>query len=187
MKNFLLLFAVGLFLSSCSNNQTTEDTTQAEEPTEVAAPIMITDQISSEGTINMTPTDLWTEVAAFSGAEKLFPDMFASSSIEGTGLGALRTCVLADGTGEILEEITNIDEENMILEYKVVSAPFAVSDITGTMQVIPIEGEENNCILKWSTSYQVDESTAANTKEEWQGFQQMGIANWNKLALASVE
>lgn len=186
MKNFAMLFVASLLLFSCANNQTASETEQPEELTEATAPIMITDQISNEGVVTMAAEDLWTEVAAFSGTEVLFPDVFASSSLEGNGLGALRTSVLADGSGEVVEEITNIDEETMTLEYKVLSAPYETSDFLVTMQVIPSEVDENNCTLKWSSTYQVDENAATATKAYWQSFQQTGIANWNKLALASA-
>jgi len=185
MKKFFLFLFASTLLMACGDQNANQQENQ--ESTDEASTELQQDQVSVKGTIQMSPADLWADISSFSGLEKVFPEVFSSTTVEGEGVGAKRTLVLADGSGETKEELTKLDAENRILEYKIISSPLPISDYVGTMQITQDEENENNATLQWSSSYNVKKESADEMKKQISGFYQTGIANWNKIALASAE
>ena len=133
------------------------------------------------------PADvLWVSLASMSGLENLIPEVISTSSIEGEGLGMKRTCSLADGSGDLQEELTKIDPENMLLEITVHSSPFPVSDYIKTMKIE--EGEdENTCKMVWTTKYKCAKNDATQVRESFTGVINLTYSNMNKMAMAAKE
>ena len=70
--------------------------------------------VSANDTINASADKVWGTVGTISNVEQYIP-MITSSKVEGSGLGAKRTCVVANEKGEemgkIEEEIVDFDND----------------------------------------------------------------------------
>ena len=102
-------------------------------------------------TLNVASKDLWATLSQFSGIHDWHP-MIASSTIEGEGVGATRTCTMPDG-GELIETLLAVDEENMKMTYNITSSPLPVSGYEGTMAVKDLG--DGTSELHWSSVFAV--------------------------------
>ena len=100
---------------------------------------------------------VWALLSDFNGLDKWLGAV-TSSSMEGSGVGALRTLTLADG-GTIVEKLESYDDAARSLSYSIVSGPLPVKDYRSTIQVTPIDGE--HCQVEWGST-----STAVGVPEE---------------------
>ena len=107
--------------------------------------------VSVKDTINSSADKVWNTVGAISNVEQYIP-MITSSKVEGSGLGAKRTCVVANEKGEemgkIEEDIVAFNDEAKMYRYAITSSPFPVENYIGTVKVI--EKNDNECELEWS-------------------------------------
>ena len=107
--------------------------------------------VSVKDTINASADKVWSTVGAISNVEQYIP-MIASSKVEGYGLGAKRTCVVANEKGEemgkIEEDIVSFDNEAKMYSYTITSSPFPVENYVGTVRIT--DGNDNECELEWS-------------------------------------
>lgn len=187
-KTFYLLFTLTFFFT-CSNEQVSdqeETTDQTEEETTDLSDEMIEETIETSETINMSAEALWSNMSTLHGIENLMPEVISSASVEGEGLGMKRTCTLADGSGELEEEVTKLDPENMIVEVTVHSSPFPVSDYVNKMKIEKGEAE-NTCKLVWTTTYKCAKGDAPQMKESFTGVINLAYSNMNKMAMAVKE
>ena len=73
--------------------------------------------------------------------------------MEGSGLGAKRTCVVANEKGEemgkIEEDIVAFDNDAKMYSYTITSSPFPVENYVGTVKVT--DKNDNECELEWSS------------------------------------
>jgi len=187
-KTFYLLFAVTFFFA-CNNEPNAgseENTDQTDETTTDASTEMIEETIETSETINMSAEALWSNMSTLQGIENLIPEVISSSSVEGEGLGMKRTCTLADGSGDLQEEVTKLDPENMVVEVTVNSSPFPVSDYVNTMQIVKGE-DENTCKMVWTSKYKCSKDVAPEVKESFTGVINLAYTNMNKMAMAIKE
>ena len=102
--------------------------------------------VSVKDTINASADKVWSTVGAISNVEQYIP-MIASSKVEGSGLGAKRTCVVTNEKGEemgkIEEDIVSFDDEAKMYMYTITSSPFPVENYIGTVKVT--EKNDNEC------------------------------------------
>ncbi len=107
--------------------------------------------VSVKDTINASADKVWSTVGAISNVEQYIP-MIASSKVEGSGLGAKRTCVVTNEKGEemgkIEEDIVSFDDEAKMYRYTITSSPFPVENYIGTVKVTV--KNDNQCELEWS-------------------------------------
>ena len=87
-------------------------------------------------TIDASAKDVWNTIRSFEGVERYLP-IITSSTVKGSGAGAQRTCSVqfGDQQGKILEIIDNLDDENKILQFSIVEAPFPFQGVQLNMQV----------------------------------------------------
>ena len=104
-------------------------------------------------TINVPAASVWAKLESFRGIEKFSP--IARSVAEGEGVGTKRTCYMPDNA-EIKEELTKLDNENMQLEYIILSGPFPITDYVSTVKVKAID--ENTCEVSWGSTFVVGEA-----------------------------
>ena len=107
--------------------------------------------VSVKDTINASADEVWSVVGAISNVERYIP-MVASSKVQGSGLGAKRTCVVANKKGEesgkIEEEIVDFDNDAKTYSYTITSSPLPVENYVGTVKVTARNDSE--CELEWS-------------------------------------
>lgn len=122
-------------------------------------------------TVNVTKTiyipaqTAWDKLVSFSGIEHFSP--IERSVVEGTGVGAKRSCFLPENV-EIKEELTKLDNENMEFEYVILSGPFPISNYVSTVKV-SAKGDEASEI-SWTANFVVGDVPADQMKGLFSGF-----------------
>ena len=114
--------------------------------------------------INVPAKLVWAEIETFRGIENYSP--IAKSIVVGQGVGAGRTCYLPDGA-EITEKLTVLDQENMYMEYMILTGPFPISNYTGKVKVSA--NGTNSSSVSWGSSYEVGEEAQAQMEEAFSG------------------
>jgi len=138
--------------------------------------------VSAKDTINASADKVWNTVGAISNVEQYMP-MITSSSVEGSGLGAKRTCVVANEKGEemgkIEEEIVDFDNETKKYSYSIISSPFPVENYVGTVNVTSTN--DNECELEWFSKCDAKEMPEEDVRNMLQGVYSSIISEVKKL------
>lgn len=121
--------------------------------------------VSVTKSINVSANDAWAKLAAFDGIEHFSP--IEKSIIEGEGVGAKRTCIMPDGA-EINEVLNKLDNDNMHLEYEILTGPFPMTDYISDVNVKVIDAE--NCEITWSSNFNPNEGAEDQMNEILNGF-----------------
>jgi len=92
--------------------------------------------VSVKITIEAPAEKIWENLSSFSGVERYVP-MVKSSTVQGCGEGAQRTCSIqmGDQEGKLLEKLTKLDEENKTLQISMLEAPTPFQGVAINMQV----------------------------------------------------
>ncbi len=126
--------------------------------------------------IEASAQDVWSKLAAFSGIEHFSP--IAKSVVEGQGAGAKRTCTLPDGA-EINEVLDRLDNENMELEYRILTGPFPITDYVSTINVKAIDA--NSAEVTWGCNFNVEQDAEEKMKGVFDGFYHTMIDSLEQL------
>ncbi|MBL4594008.1 MAG: SRPBCC family protein [Flavobacteriales bacterium] len=121
--------------------------------------------VSVTKSINVSANDAWAKLAAFGGIEHFSP--IEKSITEGEGVGAKRTCIMPDGA-EINEVLNKLDNDNMHLEYEILTGPFPMTDYISDVNVKVIDAE--NCEITWSSNFNPNEGAEDQMNEILNGF-----------------
>ncbi len=110
-------------------------------------------QFSTTNTINKSASAVWSIIQEFVGIEKYVPAI-AQSSLDGEGVGALRTCVLQDGA-QLQERLVELNDKNRTLQYAVLDpSPLPMKNYVSTMKVQ--DKGNGTCELIWSCTYELN-------------------------------
>lgn len=123
-------------------------------------------QVSVKDTINSPAEEIWKTVGAIGNVEQYIP-VIKSSTLQGSGLGAKRTCVMINEKGEEMgkleEEVIKFDNNAKTYSYIITSGPLPVENYVGTVKVNDLGN--NTCELEWSSQCEVkgmDEQEISN-------------------------
>ena len=108
-------------------------------------------QAEASKTIGVPAERVWDTVRAFSGLERYFT-MFASSTTEGSGVGATRTLLLPDG-GRFFERLESLDDTSRTLTYAALESPLPIENYLGTVTVEDAGGGRSR--VTWSARFDV--------------------------------
>jgi len=122
-------------------------------------------------TVNASPDELWDLLRDFNGTPK-FLKAVASSSLEGEGVGAVRTLTLANGA-QLQERLEEFDDSARRLAYSLVSGPLPVQSYVAVVQVSDLG--DNRSELTWSTTFEPRGVSEDEAKGVVQGICQMGL------------
>jgi len=128
-------------------------------------------KVKVNGTINASADEVWKLVADFGGLDQ-FVEAITNCSIEGNGIGAIRTLTLQDG-GKVKEKLESLDGENRVLTYSIVESPMPIENYTGAMEVKPIDDGQSE--FTWSSTFEAAEGTEDDMKEALEGLYSLGF------------
>ncbi len=138
--------------------------------------------VSLKTRIQASAAKVWETVGDFNGLPK-FVEAATKSTMEGEGIGALRTLTLPDGA-EIIEKLESMDAQSQSLSYSIVSGPLPVDGYVSSMKLISVG--DNECELEWSSTFEPKGASEAEAKQAIEGIYNMGFAGLNKLYGAST-
>lgn len=117
---------------------------------------------------------VWELIAELEAIEDWYDSSVSSCEVQGSGVGAIRHCILQDGV-ELREEITSIDERLKSLTYSVVEHPFEIENLETTITVFS-NGTET--LVSWNSEFSaLDDVHISIASSILQSFYIRGIAS----------
>jgi len=163
-RNLVAVVSATAFVTACAPKE------EAPPPTtQPPAPVELT--VSMQTEIAAPAAELWKIVGNF-GSLATYMDGVDSVSVEGDGVGSIRTIHLADGASAV-ETLESHDDETMTLSYSSQEGPLPVEDYLSTMRVTAID--EGRSRLEWSSKFKAKGASDADAKSTLSGVYQTGF------------
>jgi hypothetical protein len=105
-------------------------------------------QVSASGTVVAPAGAVWATVADFGTVDGYLPSV-AACRLEGSGIGARRVLTTTDG-GRVVSELIELDEERMVMGYRIVESALPFEDYTSRVSVRAVD--TNRCLVTWSST-----------------------------------
>lgn len=134
-------------------------------------------RVDMKTTIEASADDVWQTISDFNGAGK-YLSAIASSTLQGTGVGALRTITLKDGT-RVIERLEHLDEPAQSLSYAITEAPLPLGDYVSTMQLRALG--ERQCELNWSSTFKAKGVPEAEARQLVESLYAAGFKGLKRL------
>ncbi len=109
--------------------------------------------VTEKGTINAAADEVWKTLSSFRNVEKYIP-LVKSSTVEGSGVGAKRTCIIPNesgGEGKIEEELKSFDNDAKTFSYSITSSPMPLENYLSTVKVKDLGN--GRCEVEWSSTF----------------------------------
>ena len=108
--------------------------------------VLVTDQI------NASADSVWELVRDFGGIKKWNSGAISDISVEGEGIGAVRTITLP-GELTLQEELRGFDAAERSFSYAIVGdSPMPVSDYLATLTIVPVSADL--CRVEWGSTFE---------------------------------
>jgi hypothetical protein len=134
--------------------------------------------VSMQTTVHASADKVWKTISDFNGLPK-FVAAITHSSIEGSGVGALRTLTLAGGGPPIVEKLERWDAKTRTLSYSIVKSGLPVQNYLSTMEVLDAGKDKSE--LKWSSTFEPKGVSEAQAKKIVEGVYTAGFEGLKKL------
>ena len=95
--------------------------------------------------------EVWKLIRDFNGLP-IFISAIKKSTMEGSGIGAVRTLSLDGGGPPIKEKLEKLDDQAKTLSYSIVTSPLPVQDYFSTVEIKDMGPGE--CEVKWYSTFQ---------------------------------
>jgi mxaD protein len=126
-------------------------------------------KVESRRTLEASPEEAWETIGDFQALHEWHPGVVDSTASEG---GAVRTIVLADEMGTIVETLT--DEGDLRHSYRVDDGPLPISNHSATLMVSAAgDGSE----VVWTTEFEVEGMDEDEAAAILKGFFDGGLAS----------
>ncbi|MGC9964263.1 MAG: SRPBCC family protein [Syntrophobacteraceae bacterium] len=108
-------------------------------------------KVSMSTRINASADKVWKPLRDFNGLP-VFIAAIKKSTMEGSGVGALRTLTIEGGGPPIVEKLEKFDDQAKTLSYSIVTSPLPVTEYFSTVEVTDLG--PGQCELKWYSTFQ---------------------------------
>jgi len=108
-------------------------------------------KVSMSTRINASADQVWKVLRDFNGLP-VFIAAIKKSTMEGSGVGALRTLTIEGGGPPIVEKLEKFDDQAKTLSYSIVTSPLPVTEYFSTVEVTDLG--PGQCELKWYSTFQ---------------------------------
>ena len=133
--------------------------------------------VSMKTTLNASADEAWQAIRDFGGIDQLVEGI-VECSVEGSGVGAVRTLAFADG-GEIQERLESLDDAARTLSYSIIASELPMEGYLSTMAVRALG--EGTCELSWSSTFEPKGASEAEARALVEGVYSAGFAGLKKL------
>ena len=123
---------------------------------------------------------VWTTIGGFNALPDWHPAV-ENSELEKDGGNTLRRLHLAGG-GEIVEKLEQIDDNERLYTYSILSGPLPVANYTATIRVKATAG---GCNVEWSSEFDPAGAPENDAVAAIQGVYEAGFENLKKMFGAS--
>ena len=153
MKIKNLAFVLFMSLAyACGGSGNNEKPAEIEEtPGEMSPAQLIPVTVNTIDTVAMSASECWQAVSDFNALDKWLSPAVVASTMEGEGVGAVRTLTLEDGN-KVVEELLMMDPDQMAMRYKITEGDPNLGNYVGFKKVLPID--ENHAVLDWTSTFE---------------------------------
>ena len=135
-------------------------------------------KVSMQTTIPASADEVWRTISDFNGLPK-FVSAITASSMEGSGVGAVRTLTLQDSDAPVVEKLESLDEQARTLSYSIIQSPLPLTDYFATVEVRQLD--EKQCELKWWSTFEPKGAPEAEAQKIVEGVYTMGFEGLKKI------
>jgi carbon monoxide dehydrogenase subunit G len=136
-------------------------------------------EVKVSETVAAPAAKVWELLGDFGGVTKWGGPMLQSCTVEGTGVGAVRTLGLPGGMS-LQERCEGYDAEARKLSYSIIGkSPIPIRDYFSTCHVV--ETGANECRIDWSGRFEPDGVAEEQAQGMVRGIYTGGIAGVKKL------
>ncbi len=128
-------------------------------------------------TLNAPADEVWATLRSFEGLERYLPTI-AASSLEGTGIGAVRISRTWEGT-QIVERLESIDDAARALTYSITASPLPVEDYRSILWVRELTG--GRCSVMWACTFQPTNGSGKDVEKLLKGTFSAGLEGLERL------
>lgn len=122
-----------------------------------------------EHTFTRNADTVWQRIRDFSDLSWL-PGV-TGCSVEGEGVGAVRTVSTADG-GQVIEALTALDDQARTFAYRIVQAP-GVREETDYQASVAVTPSASGCTVTWQATFNGGNAPEDKVEKARQGAEQM--------------
>jgi len=108
-------------------------------------------KVSMSTRINVSADQLWKVLRDFNGLPA-FIAAIKKSTMEGSGIGAVRTLNFEGGGPPVVERLEKFDDQAKTLTYTIITSPLPLKDYFSTVEVIDLGPAQ--CELKWYATFE---------------------------------
>jgi len=121
--------------------------------------------------IEAAAKDVWELLRDFGGVQRFSPGIEACS-VDGEGVGSVRTLTLAGGI-RLQERLERFDDAGRTLQYSIVGGPLPFEGYLSTLSVVE---EENGCRIEWGSRFEPRGVSEEQARTLVEGIYRGGIA-----------
>lgn len=135
-------------------------------------------KVAMKTKINASADEVWKTISDFNGLPEFVPAI-VRSTMEGLGIGAVRTLTLKEGGPPIVERLESLDEKTRTLSYSILESPLPVAEYVAVMEVESVG--DLQCQLKWSSTFEAKGASNAEAIKVIEGVYSGGFEGLKKL------
>lgn len=135
-------------------------------------------KVSMSTRINASADQVWKVLRDFNGLP-VFIASFEKSTMEGSGVGALRSLTLKSGGPPIVEKLEKLDDQAKALSYSIVTAPLPLKDYFATVEVTDLGSGQ--CEVKWYSTFEPTDAPEAEVIKIVEGVYSEAFEGLKKL------
>lgn len=133
------------------------------------ASVKVTEQVPADA------ERVWGLFRDFGGVKRITPQI-ESCTLEGEGVGAVRTITMPGGV-QLQERLEALDDGARMLRYSIVGGPIPFGDYLATIRV---SGDGEGCTVDWSSHFEPKGVSEDQARAIVEGIYRGGIAGLRK-------
>ncbi len=134
-------------------------------------------EVTMQDTIGAPAVEVWNTIRDFNGAGTYIGGI-SKSTIEGQGVGAVRTITMKNGA-QVRERLERFEPESHSLSYAIIDGPLPLENYLATMQLTDLDN--GSCQLDWSSTFDPKGAPEAEAKAMITGIYTAGFKGLKRL------
>jgi hypothetical protein len=135
-------------------------------------------KVSMSTRLNASADQVWKVLRDFNGLP-VFVAAIKKSTMEGSGVGAVRTLTFEGGGPPVVEKLEKLDDQAKTLSYSIITSPLPLKDYFSTMEVMDVGAGQ--CELKWYSTFEPKDAPEAEAVKVVEGVYTGGFEGLKKL------
>jgi hypothetical protein len=134
-------------------------------------------KVSMNTRLNASADAVWKVLREFNGLP-VFIAAIKKSTMEGSGVGAVRTLTLEGGGPPIVEKLEALDDQAKTLSYSIVTSPLPLTNYLAKVDAIDLGAQ---CEVKWQSTFEPRGATEAEAVKVVEGVYSAAFEGLHKL------